>query len=306
MSDLPPDESSPRQPAGDSVAPPRVVPEAVPAPAPDRTAMAPAPPSEQGAAPFPPPWAVPGAGAASPSPGPPAAAGPRNEGPSALAAAGTAGPAASPPPGWYGAAGGPPGWYAPIAAATAPAPRASMIDRARLLPTAAVAVIIAVVVLGGIGLDAAIAAPSAGTVAIGDSATITAAPGWVLISPAGDTSNGVQLQKANATLTAQVASTDYTGDSASMLPGAEQSLGNSAQISYGDAHRSTVGGNDTTYVAFEAVISSAGQSGIVDGELVCMVVAGDGVVVVVAAPQGYLDPVIDDVSTMLKSVRIGR
>ena len=286
---------------------PPALPAVPPAPVPDRAAVLPASSGEQAAAQPPPPWAGSTVGTASAAPGAPPAPGPWNETVGVLSAPGPSGPAASPPSAWYvPAASAPPGWYAPVAAAPAPAPRASMIDRARLLPTVVVAVIVAAVVLGGIGLDTVIAAPSAGTVAIGDSAAITAAPGWVLVSPAGDTANGVQLQKANATLTAQVESTGYTGDSASMLSGAEQSLGDSAQISYGDAHRGTVGGNDTTYVAFEAVVSSADQSGIVDGELVCMVVAGDAVVVVVAAPQGYLDPVIGDVSTMLKSVRIVR
>jgi hypothetical protein len=36
-----------------------------------------------------------------------------------------------------------------------------------------------------------------------------------------------------------------------------------------------------------------------------MVVNGNAVVIVVAAPQGDLDPVTDDVSAMLKSVRVG-
>jgi hypothetical protein len=57
---------------------------------------------------------------------------------------------------------------------------------------------------------------------------------------------------------------------------------------------------------FEATVVSGQQSGIVDGELVCMVVDGNAVVLMVAAPQGDLDPVIDDVSAMLVSVGDGR
>jgi len=41
-------------------------------------------------------------------------------------------------------------------------------------------------------------------------------------------------------------------------------------------------------------------------ELVCMVVGGNAVVLMVGAPQGDLDPVIDDVSAMLVSVGVGR
>jgi hypothetical protein len=168
-----------------------------------------------------------------------------------------------------------------------------------------VAAIVAGVVLGGIGIDAAMAAPSAGTVAIGGSASMTAAPGWVLVSPAGDTSQGIELQKANAILTAQVLSSSYSGDSASIVSVAKQSLGDSAQISYGDTHHTTIGGNDTTYVAFEAVLSGQ-HSGVIDGELVCMVVQTDAIVIAAAAPQGHFDPVVDDVSAMLKSVRVGQ
>ena len=46
-------------------------------------------------------------------------------------------------------------------------------------------------------------------------------------------------------------------------------------------------------------------SGVVDGELICMVVQGNAVVIEVGAPQGDLDPVIDDVSAMLASVGVG-
>jgi hypothetical protein len=189
--------------------------------------------------------------------------------------------------------------------------------RARLLPTIVVAAIIALVVPGGMGLDAAIAAPSAGTLTVGGSVTITAAPGWVLVPPGGDAvgggasgggaSGGIQLQKANAILVAQLVSSGYSGDSASMLVEQQASLaGDSAQISYSDIHHTSIGDNDTTFVLFEAVVASGDRSGIVDGELVCMVVEGNAVVVVVAASQGDLEPVIDDVSAMLVSVGVRR
>jgi len=152
---------------------------------------------------------------------------------------------------------------------------------------------------------------------VGGSVTITAAPGWVFVpsggdaaggdAPSGDASGGVQLQKASAILVAQLVSSGYSGDSASMLVEQKASLaGDSAQISYSDIHHTSIGDNDTTFVLFEAVVASGDRSGIVDGELVCMVVEGNAVVVVVAAPQGDLDPVIDDVSAMLASVGVRR
>lgn len=195
----------------------------------------------------------------------------------------------------------------PFPAVAAPAPRLAGINWARLLPSGVVAVIIAGVVMGGQGLDAVIAAPGAGTVTVGGSVTMTAAPGWVLVSTAGGTSTGIELQKANAVLAAQVVSIGYSGDSTSLLPQQEKVLsGESAQISFGDAHQGSIGGHDTTYVAFEEAMASGGQPGVLDGELVCMVVGDNAVVVVVGAPQGGLDPVVDDVSAMLKSLEAGR
>jgi hypothetical protein len=180
-------------------------------------------------------------------------------------------------------------------------------DRSRWLPSIVVASIIAGVVLGGIGLDKVIAAPSAGMVVVGGSVTITAAPGWVLAPSQDSPSAGVELQKSDAILTAQVVSSSFDGTSASMLSDEEQSLqGGTARVTYGDVHHTTISGHDTTYVAFNAFVTSGQRSGIVDGELVCMVVSTNAVVIVVGAPQGDLDPVIDDVATMLKSVGIGQ
>jgi hypothetical protein len=187
-----------------------------------------------------------------------------------------------------------------------PAARIFGLNRQRWLPTIVVAAIIAGVVLGGMGLDDVIAAPSAGTVTVGGSVTITAAPGWILAPTRGDASPGIELQKSDAVLTAEVVSTSYSGSSASMLPDQESALsGDSAQISYGGVNQALISGHDSTYVAFEATVSSGHRSGIVDGELVCMVVDGNAVVVVAAAPQGDLDPVVDDVSAMIKSVGVG-
>jgi hypothetical protein len=307
MSDQPPEGSNPPEPAGSSQPPAAVSHWAVPAvpPAPEVDAqpaslvVEAAAPAVEIAAPTPgaevPPWAndpavsrVPAQWAGSPAGAP------------------------TPPQGWYAPITTPPpvtpphGWYPPVAAPPALAGRPVQVDRARWLPTFLVAAIVAGVVLGGIGIDAAVAAPSAGTVAIGDAASMTAAPGWVLVSAKGDTSQGIELQKANAILTAQVVSSSYSGDSASMVADAKQSLGgDSAQISYGDSHHTTIGGHDTTYLAFEAVLSGQ-HSGVIAGELVCMLVQTDEIIIVVAAPQGHFDPVVDDVAAMLKSVRVGQ
>jgi hypothetical protein len=304
MSDRPPEGDGSQEPAASAPATAAVPHWAVPAvpPAPGIDPQTAALPVEA-AAPFPTPAVSPWANDPALTRIPPPWAGPQG---------GPIAPASTPPPGWYAPVASPPpgtpptGWYPPVAAAPTPSGRSFQFDRARWLPTFLVAAVVAGVVLGGIGIDAAVAAPSAGTVAIGHGATMTAAPGWVLVSAAGDTSQGIELQKANAILTAQVVSSSYSGDSASMVPDAKTALGgDSAQISYGDTHHTTIGGNDTTYLAFEAVLSGQ-HSGIIDGELVCMVVQADEIIIVVAAPQGHFDPVVDDVAAMLKSVRVGR
>ena len=179
--------------------------------------------------------------------------------------------------------------------------------RARLRPTVAVAAVIAAVVLGGMGLDRAIASPSAGTLGIGASLTITAAPGWVLDSAADSTTSGVQLRKADAILTAQVVAQTYSGDSASIIDEAEKELtGATAQISFGDTHHSPINGHDTTYVSFQATVSTSGRSGVVDGEMIAMAVGADAVLFELAAPQGRLSSAVDDVTVMIESVRVGR
>lgn len=199
-----------------------------------------------------------------------------------------------PPQGWV------PGW--------APARPSPGFNWSRLLPTLGVAFIIGAVLFGGIGLDAAIAAPSAGLVTIGGSVTMTAGPGWVLATSEDDTAtSGIELRKAGAVLTAEIASTTYSGDSAAMLAGQEESLtADTGQISYGDPETTSVNGHDTTYVVFEATVTSGQRTGVLDGELICMVVDGNAVVILVASQQGHLDPVIDDVTAMLRSVGTAR
>ncbi len=180
-------------------------------------------------------------------------------------------------------------------------------DRARLLPTLAVAAVIAAVVLGGMGLDRALAAPSAGIVDIGGSVTITAAPGWVLTPSAAGTPSVIQLSKADAILSAQVVGQSYSGDSASLTAQAKKELGDATvQISFGDPHQALINGHDTTYVSFQATVTTSAHSGVVDGEVIAMVLGGNAVMLELAAPQGRLGSAVDDVSTMLESVKVGR
>ena len=313
MSDLPPEEPRPPQPAGGSEAPREIpnwassdspaVPPALEIPTAATpgatTPVVPAWSNDPAVSQVPPFWARPVTGTDSSQPSPAPIPAPSTAPAEALGAP-------TPPAGWYTAIpAGPAAQTLAPSLPTAPS-HSRLFGRARWLPTLLVAAIIAVVTLGGVGLDTVIAAPSAGRVVVGGSVTITAAPGWVLVSKAGDTSGGIQLQKANAILTAQVVSTSFSGGSASILPDAEKSIGtDTAQVSYGDPHHGTFGGNDSTYVSFEATVTSGNQTGIVDGELVCMVVQSNETIVIVAAPQGHLDPVIDDISAMLKSLRAG-
>jgi hypothetical protein len=198
--------------------------------------------------------------------------------------------------------------------ARVPVPTPLGFDRARLVPTIAVAAVIAAVVLGGLALDGILPAPSAGTQHIDGSVTMTAASGWVLV-PARDAGSGsggpgIRLQKGDATLAAQVVGRGYAGDSASIMSEVRAQLDAAvAQISYGDQHRTSISGNDSTYVLFEAIVSGStdgAQPGTIDGELVCMIVSGNAVVVEAAAPQGDLRFVTEDISAMVATVRATR
>lgn len=181
------------------------------------------------------------------------------------------------------------------------------LDRARLGPTVAVAAVIAAVVLGGLGIDRVLAAPNAGILDLGGSVSVTAAPGWVLTPSTDTTTSAIQLRKADAILTAQVVEQGYSGDSAALITEAESELdGATAQISFGDPHHRLINGYDTTYVSFQATVTTSARSGVVDGEVVGMVVGGNAVVFELAAPQGRLGSAVDDVSAMLESVRVGR
>jgi hypothetical protein len=180
------------------------------------------------------------------------------------------------------------------------------IDRARFVPTVVVAGVIAAVVLGGVGLDRALAAPSAGVVDLGAGVSLTSASGWVLSSADGGVSSGIQLRKADAVLTVQVVDEGYAGNSAELIDSAERDLdGAAAQVSFGDIHALAVNGHDTSAVSFEATVSNSRGSGAIDGEVIAIVIGRDAIVVELAAPQGRLGSAVDDVTTMLDSIRIG-
>ncbi len=201
-----------------------------------------------------------------------------------------------------------------------PAPRRGF-DRSRLAPTFVVAAIMAGVVLGGIGLDRVMAAPSAGTVALGGSIEMDAAPGWVLApagasdGPAGSRAVGessgpsasggwIELRKSDALLYATVIDQSYSGGAAAILSQQETDLeSETAQVSFGDEQNVTVGTNPTAMAVFEAVVSDTAQSGTVDGELVAMVVDGHAVAIEVFIPQGGFGSISDDVAAMVSSVR---
>ncbi len=176
--------------------------------------------------------------------------------------------------------------------------------RPRLLPTIAVAGVIAAVVLGGLGLDDAIASPSAGKVEIGQSVTITAAPGWVSTGTGGS-SVGVELQKSDAILDATAEA--YDGTPTERLAGVEAALqSDAAQISFGTEQDGTIGGREAASVTFSAIVSGPSGSGTVDGEIVCLVSGGTAILFEVYAPQGDLDPVADDIVAMVHSVEVGK
>lgn len=313
MSTLPPDASNAPQPADNEPDDSTAVPSwAVPA--------------------VPPPWtgtgqAAPGASALAaqepikPAPVEPASVEPAQVEPAFVATAPVEpvqAPAPAGPPAWAQPAAAPqqfgqPGYGQPGWAQAGAAPvvaRKPLFDRQKWLPTVAVAGIVAVVVLGGLGLDKVIAAPSAGTVDIGQSVTIKAAPGWVKTETSGSGSGGgVELQKSDAILTATVVA--YGGQPPAALAEVEATLQqdvsgqNSAQISFGTEHDGTLGGYDAAMVSFSAIVSGPSGSGTIDGEVICLVTGGKAIVFEVYAPQGDLDPVADDILTMVNSVEVG-
>jgi hypothetical protein len=193
-----------------------------------------------------------------------------------------------------------PAWGAPGYAPAAPAAKFTF-DRQKWLPTLAVAAVIAGVVLGGIGLDKVVAAPSVGTVALGSGATMEAAPGWAQVDT-GD--SGVTLQKGNVRLFAVADA--YSGSAHALLQEVEAGIRSEAdQVTFGSEQTGTVSGHDAAIVGFEAIIS--GSSGAtLDGEAICMIVGPDGVLMEAVAPVGMLDSAASDIKAMAQSVEVGR
>jgi hypothetical protein len=141
--------------------------------------------------------------------------------------------------------------------------------------------------------------------------TIKAAPGWVKTETSGSGSGGgVELQKSDAILTATAVA--YGGQPPAALAEVEAALQqdvsgqNSAQISFGTEHDGTLGGYDAARVSFSAIVSGPSGSGTIDGEVICLVTGGKAIVFEVYAPQGDLDPVADDILTMVNSVEVGQ
>jgi hypothetical protein len=209
-------------------------------------------------------------------------------------------PWAQPAPGTF------PGWGM---APAAPAPTAAR-QRVHWAGTVAVAAVVAAVVLGGLFVDAAVPLPSAGTVTISGPVTMTAAQGWTLTTAAGEVSDGIALQRASALLIAQVVDTSWSGDDASLLREAEKSFAADGGFRFGDSRRVTLGGHQVSEAAFSALVSSAGSSGVIDGELLCMVLRSGSnayaVLLQVGVPQGMLSSITADADAMAASVGFSR
>jgi hypothetical protein len=284
------------------------------APAPTQPAPGPIQPAYPPTPAGPPPWARPAPAAQPPWAQPGAAAQPPTQ-PYYGQPPSQPGLAPQPPQGYlpqpqptYGQPVQPypqPGWVQPAAASIAApiAARKVMFERRKWLPTAAVAIVIAAVVLGGIGLDTVIAAPSAGTVNVGGTVTIKAAPGWVRVDSGGQT--GVVLQNANVRLTA--AAEQFTGTASERLQAEEAALKSAdVQVSFGDEQDGTISGHEAAMAGFEAMVSGSSGSGTVEGEIICLIDAGNVVDFIVVTGQGNLGGVADDIKAMTKSVEVGQ
>jgi hypothetical protein len=186
---------------------------------------------------------------------------------------------------------------APAPPAVAPtAPRKPLLSQ-KWINTLAVTAVIAAVVLGGLGLDAVLAAPSVGEVDLGDGVTMTAAPGWIEDSEA--TGFGVQLQKGSVALWAGA-----ERSSASLSQVLEDEMDGlrsaASEVAFGPVQSGYIGRHEARLVVFTAIL----DWGTADGEIVCLGVAGRVVIVDVWAPQGYLDAAEDDISTMIESIEV--
>ena len=185
----------------------------------------------------------------------------------------------------------------PVAPAVAGVPRKPLLSQS-WINTLAVAAVVAGVVLGGLGLDSVLAAPSAGRVELGAGVTMTAAPGWVEAET--DMTFGVKLQKGTVVLLAGAQRSEATASQA--LESEMDSLRSEApEVAFGPEQSVTIGGREAVVVVFTAIFSS----GTADGEIVCLTSGGRVVVVDVVAPQGHLQRAEDDIKTMIGSIEVG-
>ncbi len=205
----------------------------------------------------------------------------------------------APAPAWGQAPAAPQGWP------QAPAGPRPTFGQRKFAPTVLVAAIIAGVVLGGIGLDKVVAAPTLGNISIGGGATMTAAAGWVLVET-GDSSI-VTLQKGNVRFVASAGS--FAGTARDIVTATEDALKSSFdQANFNDIVDTTWGGHETAVGVFEAVVSSSGGTGggTIDGVVIGMVVSPDGVQMLAVGPVGSLDSVADDIKAMADSIEVGQ
>jgi hypothetical protein len=181
--------------------------------------------------------------------------------------------------------------------------------RPRWPGTIVVAAVVAAVVLGGASVDAAVPAPSAGEVAISGPIHITAGPGWILTDSLGQVEDGIVLQGTDGVLIAQLLDTSYSGDERRLLASAKIGLrAEAGAVTFGQERDVTLNGIAAAEVSFSALVSDAGSSGVIDGELVCVVLksGGDSYAVVLEAlvPQGDLGSVRDAVDQMAGTLKV--
>lgn len=182
--------------------------------------------------------------------------------------------------------------------------------RPRWKGTIAVALIVAGVVLGGVAADNALPEPSAGHLAISKPVYMTAGPGWVATKAAGAVTDGVELQKSNALFVAQVISAEYDGDARQLLGAAKEGFKNgTAHVTFGNDRDIDLNGKPASVVTFSALFSDGGGSGVIDGELVCLVLHSGGnsyaVFIQAGAPQSYLASIAGEIEAMAGSIEVG-
>jgi hypothetical protein len=203
------------------------------------------------------------------------------------------------------------GWAPPPpVAASGARGRDGVAARPRWKGTIAVALIVACVALGGVAADNAIPEPSAGRVAISTPIYMTAGPGWVATNAAGGVTDGVELQKSNALFVAQVISAEYDGDARQLLDASKEGFQHAtARVTFGNDRDIDLNGKQASVVTFSALFSDGGGSGVIDGEIVCMVLHSGGqayaVFIQAGAPQSYLASITGEIEAMAGSVRVG-